>query len=168
MKPSFHKQVRAVLKSADATAEAFSSVGWDEEHSREAREFWCLVNYGILQEMELDVVLERAGAWYVQMYVPPVRPWLTDLATHVCDEIATCGVLVATVYEDGECLIGATGDAPIRQVLPTLWRAYGRDDVYECVLTLCGLSEATDEDETQDEIPDTEGQDPLQYNEDED
>ena len=162
------RYVKQFLRSSEATASGFSCVGWDVGKDGGDTVFTLLVDYGILQEMELDVVLERAGAWYVQMYVPPVRPWLTDLATHVCVEIATCGVLVATVYEDGECLIGATGDAPIRQVLPTLWRAYGRDDVYECVLTLCGLSEATDEDETQDEIPDTEGQDPLQYNEDED
>ena len=92
----------------------------------------------------MEIVLERDGGWYVQMYIPPVRPECSPFATHVVGQIAPETGLVATECEEGGYLVGATG-TDIAASLPRVWRAYGDPTVYEAILALCGLT-APDED----------------------
>jgi hypothetical protein len=154
MKPSFHKQVRAFLKSADATAEAFSSVGWDEEHSRDAREFWCLVNYGILQEIEVYISLQREGNWVIELLVPPILPQYERQVSALCADLQqSYPPLVAAVDSDLTVVLGAIGTGDPLPTLQTLWHIFALDVVYQFVLLCCGMTAPAEEDKIPYDVP---------------
>lgn len=149
--------VKQFLSSSEATASAFSSLGWDVQHKMGEVVFWLEVDYGLMEEMPLDIVLQRPTGWYAQMYIPPVRPALRDLAGGVCAQIEAMAPLVAQLDPDGGVLVGMVG-TDVQAQLPILWQAFGRPDVYEAILVLCGLSDAPDEEDwmyADDPDPDT-------------
>ena len=147
MKPSPYKQVIAFLKSTEATASAFSSVGWDVEREKHAHDVWCLVNYGILEEMELNILVEADGRWLVEAYIPPVLPQCEKEAEALCRHIQrTYPPLVATVDTDRSVLLGAVGEGDPTPTLRAMWQAFAMPEVYEIVLLLCGMTAPTDED----------------------
>ena len=97
VKPTYYKEVRAFLRSTEATASAFSSIGWDEEKDHGNCAFLCLVNYGILEEMELDIILHEDETFFVEMYVPPVCARFREEAVAMAEK-ATVTVSGKYVY----------------------------------------------------------------------
>ena len=140
--------VKEFLKSSEATASGFSCVGWDIEHQDGDDIFAAWVDYGILSEMELDVVVEKDEGWFMQMYIPPVLAKEEGFARTLCEQFPSCG-LVAAMDDERAVVVGATGKGDIEQRLPTLWRAFDLPDVYERILVLCGLSEAPPQEEAE-------------------
>ena len=154
MRPNYAKQIRAFLQSTEATASAFSSIGWDETRHVGSRDYWCLVKYGILEEMELDVVLE-GGSWFVQLYVPPILPEYEEEVARICDDLqARYSPLVATVDVDRAVLLGAMGEGDPMHALRRLWQVFGEEDVYEAVLLFASLTAPTEDDLMAYDVPD--------------
>ena len=155
MKPHYHKQVKEFLQSTEATASAFSSIGWDLEREKGAREFWCVVNYGILEEMELDIVLQEDENWFAEMYVPPILPSYEEEATALCDRLQSAyPPLVATVDTDRSVLLAAIGKGDPMPTIRAWWKVFAEEEVYQAVLWLCGMTAPTEEDMTSFDYPD--------------
>lgn len=142
-----HRTIRKFLSSPEATASAFSSIGWDIERAHGDHAFWCLATYGILEEMELCLVTHADGSWYAEMYIPPVLAKCERTAEDLC--AALCRdypPLVATVDVDRAVLVGMTAMGDILEGLRTLWRLFAEDVVYQTVLTLAGMTAPTEDD----------------------
>ena len=155
MKPHYHKQVKDFLQSTEATASAFSSIGWDMSRERGERNFWCVVNYGILEEMELDIVLQGDGGWFAELYVPPILECYEQEATDLCDRLCKAyPPLVATVDTDRSVLLAAIGTGDPMPTIREWWKVFGQDEVYQAVLYLAGLTAPTEEDAIPLDCPD--------------
>lgn len=153
MKPAY-KQIRHFLKSTEATASAFSSIGWDEEKREDERAFWCLVNYGILEELELSIVVDGEEAWFAELYLPPILPACEKEAARLVAELqAKYPPLVGAVDTDLSVILGAAGKGDPTDTLRALWRAWGEEEVYQAVLLVCSMT-APDPDEQPFDTPD--------------
>ncbi len=155
MKSVAYKQIHKFLKSTEATASAFSSIGWDVERDHGSHAFWCVVNYGILEEMELDIVVHEDDTWFAELYIPPVLPRYEQEAARLCEEIQRLyPPIAAAVDTDRAVLLGAVGTADTLDTLGSLWQAFGNPAVYEAVLYMCGMSAPTEDDAAPYDLPD--------------
>ena len=155
MKPNYAKQIKAFLQSTEATASAFSSIGWDETKRQGTRDYWCLVQYGILEEMEIDVVLDKDGNWYAEMYIPPILPRYEEEAAALCATLQQAhSPLLATVDVDNAILLGVMGEGDPMPKLKAFWQAFAEEEIYQSVLFLCGLTAPTKEDMVSFDYPD--------------
>lgn len=136
------KQVKCFLQSPEATASAFCSLGWDHTHKGHDHTFWCVVQYGLLEEMEVQVDVDESG-WAIWMFLPPVSPFSMPLATKLAAAIEEAEPVFQVVWdEDDSVLVGAIGEGDVVEALRRLWAAWANPLVYEAVLTLCGLTRA--------------------------
>ena len=155
MRPRVHKAIKQFLSSPEATASAFSSIGWDVERSHGEHAFWCLVNYGILEEMELSIVAHADGTWFAELFIPPILARYEVQAEQLCKHLAEdYPPLVAAVDVDRSVLLGVAGCGDPTPQLTALWRAFAAPRVYQTVLLLCGCTAPTPEDKLGFDIPD--------------
>lgn len=143
------------MQSTEATASAFSSLGWDETKQHGTRDFWCLVNYGILEEMELDIVLQPDNTWFAELYIPPILEIYEHQAVALCDCLQRAyPPLIATVDVDRAVLLAAMGEGDPMPTIKEWWKAFAEEEVYQSVLFMCGLTAPTEEDMVSFDYPD--------------
>lgn len=153
MKPNYSTQIKEFLSSPEATASAFSSIGWDETRHIGSHEFWCLVNYGILEEVEIMITVSKKD-WLVTMTLPPILAKYEAQAEAICAALqAQYPPLIADVDVDRSILLGGLGSGDPMPTLRELWRVFDVEEVYQAVLLMCGFT-APSPDDVGFDIPD--------------
>lgn len=150
----YRQAVKQFLSSPEATASAFSTIGWDTSRTPDGYTYWCLVNYGLLEEMELDVVLQGEDQWFAEMWIPPILARYEQAATRLADDVGRRKGLAIAVDTDRSVILGALGEGDPVDGLRAMWQSFADPEVYDLVLLLCGMTAPTEEDAVSYDVPD--------------
>ena len=131
------RSIEKFLASDQAVQGLFARLGWDKHRRIDGAEFYLLANYGILEDMEMDIDVQGDTVG-VQLYIPQVREDLRPQAKRLIEAFDALDTPLAVLTVSDGYVVGTACDmASFERV----WAAYDDPQVYEIILTLCSLTD---------------------------